>query len=175
MCRVYIDVVKEALQDINGAYFKVPTTYRPAGIVRERVFCYELYHQIRARMDAHPLLINGEIDKRGHVDFRPRDRKNPDFVFHANAAHRYNTLVIEVKGLISEHIFKDFKTIRSFITRYQYEAGLFILYNHSFQELMQKMGDRIRRLKRFPRSDAVYIITIKRAGIDCEEHKLSEI
>ena len=46
-----IDMIKSALRNIEMGYFNLVTTYEPSGIVRERVFCYELYHQIRLLID----------------------------------------------------------------------------------------------------------------------------
>jgi hypothetical protein len=95
----YLELIKLALGHIDAGYFKLATTYESSGIVRERVFCYELYHQIRRNMDRHHgLSLNGDIDKRGHVDFKREHRKNPDFVFHIPGEHAGNTLVVEVKG-----------------------------------------------------------------------------
>jgi hypothetical protein len=93
--------MERSLESVGQEYFRLTTTYEPSGIVRERVFCYELYRRIRLTMsDDHALSLNGEIDKRGHVDFHPADQKNPDFVFHVPGTHEGNTLVVEVKGHI---------------------------------------------------------------------------
>lgn len=133
-----INLIEQALNNMTDNYFRLTTTYEPTGIVRERVFCYELYHQIRLRQpNNHNLSLNGEIDKRGHVDFDIEDRKNPDFVFHIPGEHHGNTLICEVKGILdrSRGIVKDFETISLFISKYGYLAGVFVLYNHSLEEL----------------------------------------
>lgn len=46
----YIQKITEALDNIEAPYFKLETTYEPSGIVRERVFCYELYHLTASRI-----------------------------------------------------------------------------------------------------------------------------
>ena len=43
----YLNLIKEALNCVTAPYYNLETTYEPSGIVRERVFCYELYHQMR--------------------------------------------------------------------------------------------------------------------------------
>ena len=66
-------------------YYRLRTTYSEEGIVRERVFCYELYHRIRCLQNNGRLPcihIHGEIDKSGHALFEREDQKNPDFIFH---------------------------------------------------------------------------------------------
>lgn len=121
--------VKHGLSGVAQQYYRLQTTYKPNGIVRERVFCYELYHQIRLYTQAtnDRLYLHGEIDKRGHVLFEETDRKNPDFVFHMPGSMDGNTMVIEVKGAFrsKNSITKDFETLSSFISKYKYEYGVF--------------------------------------------------
>ncbi len=177
--RYCIDLIKAALQEIESGYFNLATTYEPSGIVRERVFCYELYHQIRLLMtDDIPISLNGEIDKRGHVDFKKEHRKNPDFVFHIPGTHLGNTIVVEVKGRLDyakEKILGDFETLFTFVNNYGYQAGIFILYNHSCAELLKVYGEELKELKSSPNSEAIYIISIGSAETEPEENILADI
>jgi hypothetical protein len=176
MCREYIDLIKLSLRQVEAPYYKLTTTYEPSGIVRERVFCYELYHKIRSNMRSHHRLsLNGEIQKQGHIDFEKKDRKNPDFVFHVPGTHEHNTLIVEVKGKIVDEIKKDFTTLLTFVNKYDYMAGIFILYNHSFEELISNMGSSMKPLRVKPKADAVYVLSIKQAGDTCEERLLSRV
>lgn len=176
---IYLDLVKASLQAIEPAYFNLATTYEPSGIVRERVFCYELYHKMRLLMTAnHNLSLNGEIDKRGHIDFNPEDRKNPDFVFHIPGTHQGNTLVIEVKGHLNSseaEIRNDIMTLLTFVNKYQYRFGIFILFNHSVGELLNRYGNVISDLKSHQAANSVIIIAIKEAGSWIEEQLVSNI
>jgi hypothetical protein len=176
--REHIDLVRRSLKGIGQEYFKLITTYEPSGIVRERVFCYELYHQIRLNMGTdYALSLNGEIDKRGHVDFHPADQKNPDFVFHMPGTHEGNTLIVEVKGTLTrrKEVIQDFSTILRFVTNYQYQAGIFILYNHSLHEFVEDLGVGLRELASDPNASAVYILAIREAHSSCEETTLSAL
>jgi hypothetical protein len=139
-----LSLLKSGLSRVGAGYFILKATYEPAGIVRERVFCYELYHQARLSMKrGDKLSLNGEIDKRGHYDFKKRHQKNPDFVFHTPGTHAGNTLVVEVKGTLASTagIRKDICTLVRFVESYDYSAGVFVLYNHSFGELPVKCAD----------------------------------
>lgn len=81
----YLNIIIEGLNRVEEPYYHIKTTYALSGIVRERAFCYELYHQIRCiqtERNEMQLSLNGEIDKRGHLEFDKDDQKNPDFVFH---------------------------------------------------------------------------------------------
>jgi hypothetical protein len=121
------------------------------------------------------LTLNGEIDKRGHIDFAPKDQKNPDFVFHIPGTHEGNTLVIEVKGKLEpDDIEKDFNTITTFIEEYEYTAGVFVLYNHSIERLKQRAGQVLRKYNSRPSASSVHILAIEHPGMDCEELLLSE-
>lgn len=178
MIRQYIDLMKKALLQIGPDYFNLITTYEPSGIVRERVFCYELYHQLRKSMPPDlDLTLNGEIDKRGHMDFAQEDQRNPDFVFHIPGTHEGNTLVIEIKGKLNprDDIQKDFDTISTFVERYRYKAGVFILYNHSLREFKQSADQILRKFKNRPSADSIYILAVQHPKRDCEELLLSAL
>ena len=98
------------LKLIYDAMGKVPRDYQRIGcagtdnpVYRERVYCYELYHQMRLLQKSRtktlnnnpgPLVINGEIDKRGHVLIAPN--YNPDFVIHEQGTMLLNHCVRSV-------------------------------------------------------------------------------
>ncbi len=42
----FIQLIMDSIENVGDDYYKITTTYRTLGIVRERVFCYELYHQM---------------------------------------------------------------------------------------------------------------------------------
>jgi len=151
-----LEIIICAAKQVTKDYLKLTTTYEPSGIVRERVFCYELYHQLRLILrDNNTLTLNGEIDKRGHRDFRVEDQKNPDFVFHIPGKHKGN--------LDSNGIIKDFETITTFISKYQYKAGIFLLYNHTLEELLERLGDRLDKFIYSQYSEQIFIATLPKA------------
>ena len=168
----------DAFLAVEPPYFRIATTYEPAGIVRERAFCYELYHQIRLRMrGGSPLSLNGEIDKRGHIEFRREDQKNPDFVFHIPRTHAGNTLVVEVKGTLDvrlTEIVDDLNTLVTFVDRYRYEAGVFLLYNHSYDEFSHRMRGRALPLAAEQAASSVIIMCMKQPQSQVERHMLSD-
>lgn len=177
MIKFYLDLIAEAARAVQPGYFKLATAYAPDGIVRERVFCYEFYHQIRSRMDGqHPLLLHGEIDKRGHPDFEAEDQKNPDFVFHVPGTHEHNAIVVEVKGSLSHpaDIVQDTETLLKFVNQYHYELGIFLLYNHSFDELAALLRSNLDNLGHRPGAENVVILCIERAHGTVERITLAE-
>lgn len=166
-----IKIITEAAEQVTKNYLKLTTTYESSGIVRERIFCYELYHQLRIKLgNDHQLTLSGEIDKRGHLDFKEEDRKNPDFLFHIPGQHKGNTIIIEVKGnLDTGGIIKDFETINTFISSYQYQVGVFLLYNHTLAELSKGLGDNFEKLINSKYANQIFIITLPKA------HKIEQI
>jgi hypothetical protein len=160
-----LEMIQASIKNVNMKYFKLETTYELSGIVRERVFCYELYHQIRKYQvinndNINKVSLNGEIDKRGHLKFKERDRKNPDFVFHIPGETKGNTSVIEVKGkLVKKEIIKDFNTLTLFVKKYNYKFGIFILYNHSIEELKDLFKQNKCKISYKDTFDKIDIIT----------------
>jgi len=173
-----MDLIISALHSVEADYFKIPTTYDTKGIVRERAFCYELYHQIRSLMnDDDHLTLNGEIDKHGHIDFDIGDQKNPDFVFHTPGNHIGNTLVIEVKGRLDYPVStteQDFKNLLTFTSNYNYKLGIFLLYNHTFEDLVDRLDDRFKYLKKLDGSNSIVVLCIKEAHGEIQQIVLGD-
>jgi len=171
MVEEILKIICKAAEQVKVSYLDLKTTYEPSGIVRERVFCYELYHQLRLIIgDSHKLTLNGEIDKRGHKDFKKEDRKNPDFVFHIPGQHEGNTIILEVKGNDDfDGIIKDFETMTSFVSTYHYQAGVFLFYNHSLSELMKGLGDKFDKFIYSEYADKLFVITLP------EAHKIEQL
>ena len=63
--------------------------------LRERVFCYELYHQIRKKQEEsayRDIDVNGEPDKRGQERFAHITGPIPDMIIHKAGAKYANYL-----------------------------------------------------------------------------------
>ena len=143
----FVEMIKDSLDNVGDEYYKITTTYRTLGIVRERVFCYELYHQMRLVQSARGLTdihIHGEIDKSGHVGFDRNARKNPDFVFHVPGMMKGNAIVVEVKGKLEgtyqEGVYKDIVTLSKFTdNKHYYQSGVLFIYNYTYYEFLHYM------------------------------------
>jgi len=99
----FMAALDKAASRISGSYFRPERvgakseTSRPW---RERVYCYELYHQMRLILgNDRPLQFAGETDKSGHPNYYMGDNKAPDFIFHKPGSHGQNLVVIEVKTI----------------------------------------------------------------------------
>lgn len=186
----YVNIIKKSLNKITQDYYRIKTTYAKDGIVRERVFCYELYHQIRANEDKKCYLkIHGEIDKRGHEYFHKEDRKNPDFIFHTPGKFKNNTIIMEVKGnlngnicedkktkrLYYKGIFKDLDTIYNFVNKYEYKKGILLLYNHNLEEFKNFINSRHRGFFNNKAWDNIIILIKKDYKSECIEIELNAL
>lgn len=104
-----IDALEIATRAISANYFLLPIAGRDRPIKRERVYCYELFHQLRLALQQSQLTLTGEPDKRGHRDFPPI---NPDFILHVPGLHAWNSAVLEVECRVSQkHLVKDLKNL----------------------------------------------------------------
>ncbi len=181
----YLELIVEAIDQVEEEYFNLTTTYMPNGIVRERVFCYELYHQLRCLQEKNNLTnfsLHGEPDKRGHSDFREQDRKNPDFIFHIPGTMEGNAVIVEVKGRADGHYEEecenDIETIYSFVSKYSYKLGVFILYNHDMQKFKELLATKFKHSNMFEDVQVfkkMYIICKKDSSSATEIENLYDI
>ena len=93
----FLKCLMKAIQNIDAHYFKLPVAENGELIYRERVYCYELYHQLRLLLgDDFPYKLHGEVDKANHPIIK--DEKKPDFIIHVPGEMKQNLVVIEVKN-----------------------------------------------------------------------------
>ena len=137
----FIELLVEATTRIPENYFQLPVAGKEEPIYRERVYCYELYHQLRMLLEAAEHLscytLSGEIDKKGHPVIRAC---SPDFVFHLPGDRNANIAVVEVKpanGAI-EGIKKDLETLSYFVSEeIGYQLGIHLVYGGQEADLVK--------------------------------------
>jgi hypothetical protein len=81
--RQFVQILSASYARIDAGYFQLPQADGDS-VYRERVYCYELYHQMRAMWGQFPYSLGGEVDKSGHALFRggPYAQAKPDFLVH---------------------------------------------------------------------------------------------
>ena len=165
----FLNLLIAATELISEPYFQLPVAGQEDPIYRERVYCYELFHQLRTFLDHDDLLtayvLSGEIDKRGHPIIRPCI---PDFVLH-RPGRMDNLAVMEVKPINGEDkgFQKDRETLEYFLSEeVGYRVAVQLVYGNDearfarVLELYQRAGLRSFRLlwHREPRRPAVLMI-----------------
>jgi hypothetical protein len=118
----------------------------PVSIYRERVYCYELYHQLRLEMgNDFGFSLSGEVDKRSHRLIRGRGLTNtkPDLLVHTPGDMLGNLVVIEVKPVnaSSPDIRKDLITLTAFRRAGGYHQAIYLIYGPD-----EAGFDRIRQI-----------------------------
>lgn len=156
-----LKIIENAIENVDLSFQEISVVgekNKPEIIIRERVWCYEFYHQIRKLGIEN---INGEIDKRGHRIIK--NNCNPDFVIHKEGSMTENEAVIEVK-LVKRNIIKDLKTLATMIALYKYKLGIFILINYNLNSLENYL--KTRKLEKIVKTveDKIYIFTKDKEG-----------
>lgn len=130
------DVLTRASQLIGPEYFLLKVAGgRP--VPRERVYCYELYHQLRCFWPENcPYLINGEVDKAAHPILSPRGigRSKPDLLVHIPGVMKGNFAVIEIKCTHARGraMQKDKATLDSFVQQAGYQRAIYLFYGPDY-------------------------------------------
>ena len=99
-------LLEEATAAIAPAYFLLPVATpdgaAPKAQYRERVYAYQLYHELQFRWpETWRYSLAGEPDKGGHPIFRRTRlaRAKPDLIVHVPQSMEHNLAVIEIKAL----------------------------------------------------------------------------
>lgn len=134
-------ILTAATAAIKRGYFHLPIDGGDP-VYRERVYCYELYHQMRSRWPDSKYVLNGELDKAGHplLIELGADNKKPDFLVHKPGDMRGNHTIIEVKvaEAANDGIRKDIKTLDRFVRRVNYKRAIYLFFGHAADNALIK-------------------------------------
>jgi hypothetical protein len=132
----YLAVISVACSKISEDFFHIEAADGDP-VWRERVYAYELYHQVRLVLgDDFPLRAHGELDKSGHEHAQGLlAQSKPDLVLHVPGQHGSNELVVEIKaapnGSANSIYNDDYEKLRRFtdeLGQFSYKRGLFLVY-----------------------------------------------
>jgi len=127
------DILREATAAVDPSYFTLDIAGGEA-VFRERVYCYELYHQMRQLWPPKHecrFLLSGEVDKSGHMLLQElgADGTKPDLLVHRPGYMEDNFAIIEVKHSIAlEGVRKDLKTLDLFMRKVEYKRAIYLIY-----------------------------------------------
>jgi len=127
------DILRAATAGIHPMYFHLNIDGGNP-VFRERVYCYELYHQMRCKWPSESrYFLNGELDKSAHPILRDlgADHAKPDLLVHTPGAMAGNYAIIEVKhSTAAEGIRKDLRTLDLFVRKVGYQRAIYLIYGH---------------------------------------------
>ena len=140
----FSDLLKEASKEVTEDYFKLPFAGQNDEVehaYRERVYCYELYHQMRCLWsrfhNPDKLTLTAEVDKRGHKHFIGTllDSKIPDVLVHVAGNMQNNHAVVEVKTAKAtrEKLSEDLIKLNDFMSMASgaYRHGILLIFGAS--------------------------------------------
>ena len=149
MSREFVEALTEATARIEEVYFKLPIAGHPDGVYRERVYCYELYHQLRVISQGSSYVVSGEVDKRAHPILRNTKVRDtvPDLLIHQPGDMGGNLVVVEVKSTNARlrEIEQDIQKITLFIREAGYELGILLLFGNdtkTVEAVVQLLHDK---------------------------------
>jgi hypothetical protein len=127
----FLSVLRRSSAQVGDEYFQLSQADGDE-VYRERVYCYELYHQMRCRWRGSPYSLGGEVDKAGHPIFRdgPYGRSKPDFLVHQPGAMDRNLAIVEVKAGTASlaELNEDLAKLTWFCSSARYFAGILLIY-----------------------------------------------
>jgi hypothetical protein len=131
------DILTEATAAIDSEYFKLPIDGGDP-VYRERVYCYELYHQMRSlwpHRDVCRYVLNGEVDKTAHPVLEQLGflGEKPDLLVHGPGHMADNHAVIEVKSSKARpgDIKTDLTKLALFRNRAGYRRAIYLIYGEA--------------------------------------------
>lgn len=140
---LFLRLLIEAAARIETHYFQLPVAGAEKPMFRERVYCYELYHQLRCVLgDGFPYKLDGEVDKAGHPILPPTlGHKKPDFIVHVPGQMNRNLVVIEVKPVTAPigRIRDDLRTLQNFLLEGKYYRAIMLLYGNGEYDLPERL------------------------------------
>ncbi|MCC7333855.1 MAG: hypothetical protein IT422_02090 [Pirellulaceae bacterium] len=128
---VLSEILQTATAGVEARYFHLQVA-GGTPVYRERVYCYELYHQMRKNWPVDcQFHLNGEVDKQAHPILRRlgADSAKPDFLIHNPGAMERNYAIIEVKhSMARAGVEKDLRTLDLFVREVRYQRAIYLIY-----------------------------------------------
>ena len=147
----FLKCLMKAIQNIDTHYFQLHFAGNDKLIYRERVYCYELYHQLRLLLgDDFPYKLDGELDKKSHRIILGEEK--PDFIIHVPGEMEQNLVVMEVKTLVAvkgdiNKLRNDFGKLERFISEAKYYRAIMLIYGNVNGNLPQNIKQEIESIQ----------------------------
>ncbi len=144
------EILEAATAGIEPMYFRLNIDGGDP-VNRERVYCYELYHQMRRRWpNASEFYLNGEIDKAAHPILRRLGAANrkPDLLIHRPGYMSGNYAIVEVKHCRTspQGIAKDLRTLTLFRSTVGYERAIYLVYGNQCEITADRIANVAARM-----------------------------
>jgi len=144
----FTKILQNATEAIQQQYFMAEMAGGRSAY-RERVYCYELYHQLRAIWPKHTCcVLNGELDKRSHPILQTIGISSvkPDLLVHKQGSMHHNYCAVEVKceGAKNIDIHKDLNTLYLLYKRAAYRRVVYLLFGYDLASTLSRVRNIAR-------------------------------
>lgn len=173
------DMLAASAAGIGEMYFQLPVAGIEDSIYRERVYCYELYHQLRTAWEGFDFSLGGEVDKRRHPVFRggPYAQAKPDLLVHRPGDMERNLACVEVKPCVRpwDEFRDDLKKLTWFCRNARYHRGLFLVYGVEERETEARdlLKGKLRRAADDPEVEMNRIILMHHRAVEQRAERLN--
>lgn len=150
----FYGILKTATSKIAKNYFKtkIVQNNKEIEVYRERIYCYELYHQMRIEWpfsDNHDL--QAEVDKCGSALFSGGILKSvkPDFLIHKAGNIDSNFIAIEVKSAEASNrdIKSDLNKLSGMKSMARYRHAIYLVFGEAAEEKANKIHELINKFQ----------------------------
>lgn len=137
----FLDLLARATAAVTNPYFSLPIDGQDLPVYRERVYAYELYHQLRSIWpDDWDFVLNGEVDKQAHPLIHGdhlQDRK-PDLLVHRPGDMTGNLVILEIKPVsaTADDIAADLRKLTAFCRSARYRLGILLFFGQQSSGLL---------------------------------------
>lgn len=144
-------LLEVATSCVDSCYFQteiIGKNSKPTTVYRERIYCYELYHQMRKIWPQDDtLVLHGDYDKSGSQFFGGTSVKGvkPDFLIHTPGIIDKNLLAMEVKAVTAKT--KDVQCDLRKLSRMRSEANYFSTIFLMFGNNAKIRANKIKNLQ----------------------------
>lgn len=150
----FMGCLENSGERIDQHYFQLPVAGKEEPVFRERVYCYELYHQLRTTLgDGFPYKLDGEVDKNGHPIIRPTlGPWKPDFIVHIPGNMKRNLVVIEVKPITVKDDMSELKRtlekLQGFLNEAKYYRAIMLVYGDGKHNLPESIRSEVHKFSK---------------------------
>jgi hypothetical protein len=146
----FIAGLQTAGSRMDAHYFRIIVYGAREPIYRERVYCYELYHQLRVALgDDFEYKLDGELDKIKHPALLRLVASKPDLLVHVPGEMTRNLAVVEVKPVDTrvDRLHDDLLKLKGFLDYAQYFRGIMLVYSNVRQEIPDWIREQVHQFQ----------------------------
>jgi hypothetical protein len=148
------EILKKAISGIQDRYFQtciIGKDGKSKKVYRERVYCYELYHQMRKHWPCGGTLqLHGEFDKSGSNFFAGTGARGskPDFLVHVPGNSEMNLVAMEVKPVTTtaNKIKSDLQKLSALHREANYRCVIYLIFGENAKNKAKKIHSLINEL-----------------------------